>query len=125
MALVNVRSASKMERKIISVSVKRQITIPQKFFETLNFDNEAECILQDDSILIRPVRDTTSGEFSEQLLSDLISQGLSGEELLGTFKEQRKKIRPAVKKLIAEADDLAKNSVGKISLDEIFGAEDQ
>lgn len=30
------------ERKIISVSTKRQVTIPQKFFDLLGFQNEAE-----------------------------------------------------------------------------------
>ena len=29
-----------MDRKIVSISSKRQITIPQKFFEALQFDNE-------------------------------------------------------------------------------------
>jgi bifunctional DNA-binding transcriptional regulator/antitoxin component of YhaV-PrlF toxin-antitoxin module len=113
-----------MERKIISVSVKRQVTIPRKYFEALGFENEAECILQNGGILLRPVRDINSGEFSEQILADLISQGFSGQELLKRFKEQSKKVRPAVKKLIAEADDLAKSSEGKLSLDGIFGAED-
>ncbi|PKM76639.1 MAG: AbrB family transcriptional regulator [Firmicutes bacterium HGW-Firmicutes-15] len=113
-----------MKRKIISVSIKRQVTIPQKYFEALGFHNEAECILQEDGILIRPVRDINSGEFSEQILADLISQGLSGQELLEHFKEQSKKVRPAVKKLIAQADALVKSGEGKISLDEVFGAED-
>lgn len=114
-----------MERKIISVSIKRQVTIPQKYFEALGFHSEAECILRDDGILIRPVRDINSGEFSEQILADLISQGLSGQELLERFKEQSKKVRPAVKKLIAQADAIAKSDEGKITLDEMFGAEEQ
>jgi bifunctional DNA-binding transcriptional regulator/antitoxin component of YhaV-PrlF toxin-antitoxin module len=41
------------ERKIISVSKKRQITIPQKYFEALGLGNEVECVLQEDSILER------------------------------------------------------------------------
>jgi len=64
----------KPERKIISVSVKRQLTIPQKYFEALGFSNEAECILHKGGLLVRPVRNTESGEFSEQILADLISQ---------------------------------------------------
>jgi bifunctional DNA-binding transcriptional regulator/antitoxin component of YhaV-PrlF toxin-antitoxin module len=111
-----------MERKIISVSAKRQVTIPQKYFENLGFDNEAECILQNDGILIRPIRDTGNGEFSEQILADLIAQGLSGRELLEKFKEQSKKVRPAVLKLIDEADAFAKSGKGKVSLDELFDA---
>ena len=114
-----------MERKIISVSVKRQVTIPQKYFESLGFDNEAECILHEGGILLRPVRDINSGEFSEQILADLIAQGFSGQELLEKFKEQSKKIRTAVKKLIEEADGMVKSGEGKISLDEMFEAEDQ
>jgi hypothetical protein len=99
------------------------VTIPQKYFETLGFNNEAECILQDGGIFIRPVRDTNSGEFSEHILADLIYQGFSGQDLLERFKELSKKVRPAIKKLIAEADALVKSGEGKIALDEMFGAE--
>ena len=110
------------ERKIISVSTKRQVTIPQKFFELLGFQNEAECILKDGGILIRPVR-VGGSDFAENILEDLIAQGYSGKELLEKFKEQSKKIRPAVAQLIAEADGIAKSGKA-VSLDELFGTED-
>ncbi|MDR2903288.1 MAG: AbrB/MazE/SpoVT family DNA-binding domain-containing protein [Clostridiales bacterium] len=113
-----------MERKIISVSVKRQLTIPQKYFDALGFDNEAECILQDGYLLIRPVRDTGGGEFSEQILADLISQGYHGSDLLEKFKEQSRGIRPAVEKLLKEADAFAKSGEGRATMDELFGAEE-
>ena len=100
------RSDSMMERKIISISAKRQVTIPQKYFEALGFDNEAECILRDGGLFIRPVR-TDGNEFAEQILSDLIAQGYSGNELLTRFKAQSRKIRPAVEELIGEADEIA------------------
>ena len=60
------------ERKIISVSKKRQITIPQKYFNILGLSNEVECILQENSIVIRPIRENVSDEFGEQ--------GYSGQE---------------------------------------------
>jgi bifunctional DNA-binding transcriptional regulator/antitoxin component of YhaV-PrlF toxin-antitoxin module len=113
-----------MERKIISVSMKRQITIPQKYFEALGFNNEAECILQEGGLLIRPVRDARGGEFSEQILADLIAQGLSGPELLEQFKQQSKKVRPAVQKRIEEADAFAQSDAGKLSMKELFETED-
>jgi bifunctional DNA-binding transcriptional regulator/antitoxin component of YhaV-PrlF toxin-antitoxin module len=119
---VAVRSDSVIERKIISVSTKRQVTIPQKYFEKFGFDREAECILKDDGILIRPIQ-TNGNEFAEQILADLIAQGYSGNELLLKFRQQSKKIRPAVEKLIAEADEIAKDGSG-VSMDDIFGAED-
>ena len=37
------RGNAVMERKKVSISAKRQITIPQKFFTMLGFDDEAEC----------------------------------------------------------------------------------
>ena len=110
------------ERKIISVSTKRQVTIPQKFFDLLGFQNEAECILKDDGIFIRPVH-MGGSEFAENILEDLIVQGYSGKELLEKFKEQSRKIRPAVVQLIAEADEIAKSGKST-SLDELFGTED-
>jgi bifunctional DNA-binding transcriptional regulator/antitoxin component of YhaV-PrlF toxin-antitoxin module len=73
-------------KKRISVSRKRQITIPIEFFKAIGIKREVECYMQDDSIVIRPVRES-GGEFAEQILADLISRGLSGEELLAEFKK--------------------------------------
>lgn len=123
MASVAVRSNS-MERKIISVSGKRQVTIPQKYFEALGFSNEAECILQNNSIVIRPIKENTGSEFSEQILADLIKQGLSGQELLDKFKELSKKVAPAMAKLISEADNIANRENGATVTD-VFGTEDK
>ena len=124
MAQASIRGDNQMERKIISVSIKRQITIPQKYFDTLGFNNEAECVLQDGCIMLRPIQDKGGSEFSEQILADLISQGFMGDELLQKFKLENKKIRPAVERMIAETDALVKNGEGKMSLGELFGTED-
>jgi len=121
----NAVRGSSMERKIISVSGKRQITIPQKYFEMLGFSNEAECILQNNAIVIRPIRENTGSEFSEQILADLIAQGFSGQELLVKFKEVSKKITPAMDKLIDEADRIAKGDPKSATMSDIFGAEDK
>ena len=112
-----------MERKIISVSGKRQITIPQKYFEVLGFSNQAECILQNNAIVIRPIRKNTGSEFSEQILADLIARGFSGQELLVKFKEASKKIAPARDKLIGEADRIAKGDPQSATMADIFGVE--
>ena len=54
-----------MEMKKISISEKRQITIPQKFFTMLGFDTEAECIVRGNELVLRPVKTNTGGEFAE------------------------------------------------------------
>ena len=41
------KGGSKMDRKVLSISSKRQITIPQKFYQLLGFGDEAECVLRD------------------------------------------------------------------------------
>lgn len=113
-----------MERKRISISSKRQITIPQKFYDELGFDNEAECVLQDGALILRPVR-SSGGEFAEQILADLIAQGYSGDKLLEKFKAVQLQVRPAMERLTAEADALAARAADKtVSLDELFGQED-
>jgi hypothetical protein len=124
MAYMALRSRT-MDRKIISISPKRQVTIPQKFFEVLGFGNEAECVLQNNAIIIRPVKENTGGEFAEQILADLVGQGLSGDELLAKFKETNRKIAPAISRLIDEADSIANGDKEGAAMDDIFGAEEK
>ena len=118
------RDDVKAEQKIISVSVKRQLTIPQKFFNALGFGDEAECILQEDGLLIRPVRVAEGNEFSEQILADLISQGYEGQQLLRKFKEYTRAVRPAVIKMLEDNKTFAKSGKGKIPMDELFATEE-
>ncbi len=110
-----------MLKKRISVSQKRQITIPIEFYNGLGIDKEVECYVQNDTIVIRPVRDS-GGEFDEQILADLISQGLSGQELLDKFKKTRRQIRPAVERLLDEARLAAKGKSSGSSYEDIYGS---
>lgn len=113
-----------MEKKRVSISAKRQITLPQKFFAALGFSNEAECYIRNDEIVIRPVKQEAGGEFAEQILADLISQGYSGDELLSRFKTEQRKVRPAVLKMIEDAENVASGKGDSLSFDEVFGSED-
>ncbi|EGW37860.1 AbrB/MazE/SpoVT family DNA-binding domain-containing protein [Desulfosporosinus sp. OT] len=112
-----------MLKKRISVSQKRQITIPIEFYNEVGIEKEVECYIRNNTIVIRPVRES-GGEFDEQILADLISLGLSGEELLTKFKETRKKIRPAVEGLITEAELAAKGQNNYSTYDDVFGTEE-
>ena len=40
----------------------------------------------------------TAGEFSEQILEELVAEGYSVESLLKEFKKRRSEVRPAVEK---------------------------
>ena len=112
-----------VDRKIISVSPKRQITIPLKYFEELNIDNEVECLLKGNSIIIRPLRGE-SDEFAEEILKDLVSQGLSGEELIEEFKKKTKEIKGAISAMLEETDKIATGEIPSATMEDIFGMED-
>ena len=118
------RGNAVMERKKVSISAKRQITIPQKFFTTLGFDDEAECILRGNELVIRPVKESSGGEFAEQILAELISEGLSGEELLSKFKEKQAQVRPAVEAMLSDAEEVAEGNGEFATYDDVFGTED-
>jgi hypothetical protein len=93
-------------KKRISVSPKRQITLPLAFVKQLGIEQEVDCVLEQNAIKILPVYEDT-GAFDDLILAELISEGYTGQELLCKFKEQRSKIRPAVEKLLEEADRAA------------------
>ncbi|MBU7005103.1 AbrB/MazE/SpoVT family DNA-binding domain-containing protein [Phosphitispora fastidiosa] len=99
-----------VDSKRISVSKKRQITIPQRFYDSLNIGQEVECIMTNSEIIIRPVKQET--EFAEEILKDLIAKGFQGEQLLDEFKKTRSQIRPAIQKMFEEAELIAKNNNG-------------
>lgn len=112
-----------MDRKIISVSKKRQITIPLQFYKHLNLGSEVECSLEDGAIVIRPLHREPS-EFSVEILKDLVSQGYSGDELVKQFEIQSKNIKKAITNMLEEADAIAAGEKKAANFDDIFGSED-
>lgn len=111
-----------MERKIINVTGKRQVTIPLKFFEKLRFGKEVECFLTDDAVVLRPLTASDDG-FAMEILKDLISQGYGGDELLTRFAEQRASIKKTIGVLIDEADEIAEGKRKGATTTDIFGEE--
>lgn len=118
------RGVTRMNRKILSISSKRQITIPQKFYQALGFGDEAECVMRDNELVLRPVKTVAGGEFAEQILAELIAEGLSGKELLSKFKEKQAQIRPAIETMLSDAEDVAEGKGEFATYDDVFGTED-
>ena len=118
------RRNTKMARKVLSISSKRQITIPQKFYQTLGFGDEAECIMRGDELIIRPVKTIAGGEFAEQILSELIQEGFSDETLLAEFKKRQAQIRPAAEMMMAKAEDIATGKAEYETYENVFGSKD-
>lgn len=72
------------------------------------------------------IEDCEDFDFSEEILADLINQGYAGEKLLSEFKKVTHQVRPAIEKIIEEADALAKSSAENYSdpTDAIFGTDE-
>ena len=119
---MNVMESGIMDRKIINITGKRQITIPLKFYERLNFGKEVECFLSDDAIVIRPLS-ALDDNLTMEILKDLVAQGYSGNELIEKFAEQRENIQNAIGVLINEADEIATGKRKGATTQDIFGEE--
>ena len=108
------------EVKKLRISAKRQITIPQKFYSQLGFSHGAECEIRGEELIIRPIREGGE-EFAEEILSDLIKEGLSGESLLQAFRNRQKEIRPTVEAMLKDAKKVAEGKASYYTLQEVFG----
>jgi bifunctional DNA-binding transcriptional regulator/antitoxin component of YhaV-PrlF toxin-antitoxin module len=124
MAMAPTQVGGKKMKKRIAVSQKRQITIPLEYYCALGIEQEVECFLEDNTIVIRPVFDG-HGEFDEEILADLIRQGFAGDELLKRFKEMRRNVRPAVEEILQEASLAAKKKGEYCTYEEIFAQGDK
>ena len=123
MPAATVKGASIVDKKIVSISSKRQITIPQKFYTLLGFSDEAECVVRGNELIIRPARTVSGGEFAENILAELIREGFSGDELLLQFRERQAKIRPAVEAMLCDAEKAADGSGEYETYEDVFGTE--
>jgi len=113
----------KLIKKRIAVSGKRQITIPIEFFNQLGIEKEVECRVQEGNLIICRAIPEAHGEFAEQILADLIAQGLQGEELMKQFRQINRAIRPAVEELLADADRAASGKARLAGMSDVFGSE--
>lgn len=109
------------EPKRVTITSKRQFTIPRRFFQTLGFEREAICTVMGGRLIIEPARNEPSGELDDLILADLIDEGYAGAELLAEFRARRTKIRPAVEAILAEADTAAKGEGEFYRPEDIFG----
>lgn len=114
-----------MKVKRISVSEKRQITIPKEYFDALNIGSQIECSMSDNCIIIKPVDESGLDEFSEYILEDIIKEGYKNKEILKEFINRRKKLREAAKKFNKDIDNEAKDVKKLATFDDVFKEGDE
>jgi AbrB family looped-hinge helix DNA binding protein len=107
----------------ISVSSKKQITIPKDFYDELGIGDEVLIELSDNKLIIRPIREDHF-DFSDLILKDLINEGYTGEELYEEFIHRKSQISPALEKMISEERPKAKTYTLE-TLKELFDEDDE
>ena len=112
-----------MERKIISITGKRQITIPIHFYEKIGFEKEVECYSDGNLMILKPLK-TNTDDFSVEILKDLVEQGYEGEELIVKFEEESKNIKNATKKILKEAKEIAAGKRKADTIADVSGEEE-
>lgn len=68
------------------ISSQMQVRIPRDLYERYGFGSEAEVVATATGVEFRPIK--TEGERCADLLEQLVSQGLSGEELVQRFRSE-------------------------------------
>lgn len=71
--------------------------------------------------LRRPASDGEDREFAVEILKDLVSQGLGGQDLIAAFQARQAKIRPAVEAMLEEAEKIAGGEAKFGTLEDAFG----
>ena len=109
-----------LNAKIVSISPKRQITIPQTFFKMFNFGTEAKITPRKGGIFVEPTTGRGDVEFVVEILKDLVNQGFGGQDLIAAFQDRQAKIRPAVEAMLAEAGKIARGEAEYGTLEDAF-----
>ncbi len=111
----------RVRREKRRISAKGQVTIPRVFIRELGLEGEVEFIKRENELVLRPVRGEV--DFSEEILKDLVDQGLSGKELIAEFTKIKNSIRSAAEQMLEDARTLAKRRKGSgdKETEEIFG----
>jgi len=113
----------KMERKIINITGKRQITIPINFYEKIGFEKEIECYSDGNVMILKPLK-TGTDDFSVEILKDLVAQGYEGDELIAKFEEESEPASETDPVTPDKSDTLDKPNTSDVTVDNGSDAQD-
>ncbi len=78
--------------KVVSITRKRQFTIPKKFFDALKMGKQARCYTEEGKLIIEPVHTDYIFEQTSQILREIVAENYSGEALIEEFELRKKKL---------------------------------
>lgn len=63
----------------------------------------------------------TNGDFVEEIRSELIKEGYSGQELKKELQNRQAKVKPAVEKMLDDAHKMATGEAKSMAYEDVFG----
>ena len=106
--------------KRVSVSSKRQISIPKEYYDLLGIGGEVNLELYGNHIVVKPVNENFD-DFSENILQDLIEEGYNGPDLMREFKHRKSQMANAVSSMIEDAKANGKRT----TIEDLFGEDEE
>ncbi len=119
-----VKGGNPMNRKTIRISEKRQLTIPQKFFEALGFSTEAECILRGNELCC-----ARSGNKEAVICRadpcGFNCPGVQRRSASDRIQENAEKGPPGRRRMLTQAEQAARGESESSSYEDVFGTEEE
>lgn len=124
-----------LEYREITVTSKRQITIPKSFFDRLAVEQRFVAYLTNEGIFLKPIRTESETVYDDDLkniVRKVVSEGYSGEEMVEEIVYRFGEYNKLIEKRIQEFErDLTSDSVSDdesedehfYGLDALFDAE--
>lgn len=102
----NSTNTKKME-KVVSTACG-MINIPQEFRKALKFGNQAVCAIHDGMMIVRPLKVPYDKERPERALAEIMTLGVSDENILGAFRTRRLNSERVSNKSVVKAKEKEK-----------------
>ena len=108
-------------KEIVKASADGSITVPKGLCEQIGVIANAECIIRNNEIIIRPFRDSTGDSIEGLLIKELMSKGFGYDELEEEYDRVRPLFYAATKRTAEICRSAFENSAELCEIDELLG----
>ncbi|MED3325094.1 AbrB/MazE/SpoVT family DNA-binding domain-containing protein [Bacillus thuringiensis] len=114
------RGFESIENKEITITGKRQITIPKNYYDYLDMKDSLHATLTPQGIFLKPSKKTTVYEEDiQKIVSELIARGYQGDELAERLSIRIAEYEKFLNHKIEQFQKDMKGSVGKEDFNEL------
>ena len=108
-------------KEIVKASADGSITVPKSLCEQIGVTANAECIIRNNEIIIRPCRDSTGDSVEGLLIKELMSKGFSYDALEDEYDRIRPRFYAATRKTADRSRSAFENNEELCEIEELLG----